>query len=96
MLTARRLTAPALLTVTLALAYLATATAASAMPAPPPDGGYVGQPPLPPTTVVTHTGSPMWTYVVVALAAAVLTLALAWLVARLRHARAGAVSTQAA
>jgi len=86
MLTTRRLTAPALLTLTLALAYLATAATASARQAPPADGGYVGQPTTHPTTVVTHTGSPMWTYLVVALAAAVLTLALAWTVTRLRHA----------
>jgi hypothetical protein len=38
MLTASRLTAPALLTRTLAQAYLATATTAGARPIPAPDG----------------------------------------------------------
>jgi hypothetical protein len=86
--TARRLTAPALVAVCLALAYCATATTAGAMPAPPPDGGYVGPTPPPASVVVNHTGSPVWTYVVVALAAAILTLALAWTVTQLRRAHA--------
>jgi hypothetical protein len=99
MLTARRFAAPALLVLTLALTYLATAATARAMPAPPPET-YANQPPAsgglsgenggpgapPVTTVVNHTGSAVWTYVVVAIAAAVLTLALAWTLARLRHA----------
>jgi hypothetical protein len=95
MLTARRLTAPALLTLTLTLAYLATATKAGAMPAPPPES-YSNQSPPPVTTVVNHTGSPVWTYVVVALAAAVLTLAIAWTIARLRHSHTGAAHPSAA
>jgi hypothetical protein len=93
MLTARRLTAPALLALSLVLAYLAGSAAAGARPAPPADGGYVGPTlPSPPTVVVTHTGSPVWTYVVVALAAAVLTLALAWAVTRFRHPQAHAAT----
>ena len=88
MLTARRLTAPALLTLILAVAYLATATKSGAMPAPPPET-YANQSPPPVTTVVNHTGSAMWTYAVVAIVAAVVTLALAWTFARLRHSRIG-------
>jgi len=53
--------------------------------AAPPSDSYSNQSPPPVTTVVNHTGSPVWTYIVVALAAAVLTLALAWTIARLRH-----------
>jgi hypothetical protein len=90
----RRVTATALTTVTLAVAYLtylATAGSAGAMPKPPPET-YVNQPTLPPvttTTVVSHPGSPVWTYVVVALAAAALTLAVIWMAAR-RHMHAAA------
>jgi hypothetical protein len=93
--TARRLTAPALLILTAALAYLATAAEAGAMPAPPPES-YSNQSPPPVTTVVNHTGSPVWTYVVVAIAAAVLTLALAWTIARLRHSHVRTASPSAA
>ena len=95
MLTARRLTAYALLTLTLTLAFLVTAIKAGAMPAPPPET-YSNQSPPPVTTVVNHSGAPMWTYGVVALAAAVLTLALTWTVARLRHSRIGAAPASAA
>jgi hypothetical protein len=93
--TARRLTAPALVILTLALAYLATATTAGARPAPPADGGGYVPPPTPPV-IVNHTGSAVWTYLVVALAAAVLTLALAWMVERLRHAHSHAAHASAA
>jgi hypothetical protein len=98
MLTARRLSTPALLALTLALTYLATATTAGAMPPPPPDDGTYANPgpSQPVTTVVNHIGSPVWTYLVVALAAAVLTLALAWTVSRMRHAHAHAASASAA
>jgi hypothetical protein len=95
MLTARRLTAPALLTFIFALACLAIATNAGAMPAPPPET-YANQSPPPVTPVVNHTGSPVWTYIVVALAAAVLTLALAWTITRLRHSHTGAAPASAA
>ena len=92
----RRVTATALTTVTVALAYLtylATASAAGAMPKPPPET-YANQPTLPPvtTTVVSHPGSPVWTYVVVALAAAVLTLTVIWMIAR-HHVHAAHIST---
>ena len=74
-------------------AFAGSVTAAFASQAPPADGGgYVAQ--APPTVVVTHNGSPVWTYLVVAVAAAVLTLALAWAVTRFRHAHA--ISAQAA
>lgn len=89
MLTARRLSALAVLSLSLALAcstYLAAANTAAAMPTPPPDEAtYANQSPPPVTTVVNHSGSPVWTYVVVAVAAVVLTLATIWAVSRLRH-----------
>jgi hypothetical protein len=65
------------------------------MPYPPPEP-YSNQSPPPVTTVVNHTGSPVWTYVVVALAAAVLALAVAWTVARLRQTHAGTAPASAA
>jgi hypothetical protein len=90
MLTARRLTAPVLLTLTVALAYLATAGPAAAQHLPPDVGGTAPPPP------VSDSGAPLWTYVVVAVAAALLTLVLAWAVTRLRQAHAGAASPSAA
>jgi ABC-type branched-subunit amino acid transport system permease subunit len=93
----RRLTATVLTSLTLALTYLVPATTAHAMPAPADGGGgYVDQTPPPTTTVVTHPGSPLWTYAVVALAAAVLTLAVAWLVSRRRHPNHHTVPAEAA
>lgn len=99
MLAARRLTAPAVLPFSLALAYsayLAAATSAAAMPTPPPEEAtYANQSPPAVTTVVNHTGSPVWTYVVVALAAAVLTLAATWVVTHLLHPHARTASASA-
>jgi hypothetical protein len=99
MLSTRRLTAPALLMLTLALASLAnlaTASSASAMPKPPPDDAtYANQAPGPATTVVNHTGSPVWTYVVVGLAAALLALTLAWVATWVRNAHHGSASPSA-
>jgi hypothetical protein len=92
MFTARRLTTTALLALTLALTYLAfLATTAGAMPTPPPLEDTPLPSPPPATTVVNHTGSPVWTYLVVALGAAVLTLALAWAVTRFRHTHVASV-----
>lgn len=94
--TARRHSTTALLAPTLGLTYLATAATAGAMPPPPllPDTPNPNQSPPPVTTVITHTGSPVWTYLVVALAAAALSLAAAWAVTRFRDAHAGAASVQ--
>lgn len=101
MLSGSRITTPAVLTLSLALGYstylaMAAATTAEAMPTPPPEEAtYANQSPPAVTTVVNHTGSPVWTYVVVALAAAVLTLATTWAVTRLLHPRAHTASVSA-
>jgi hypothetical protein len=100
MLTARRLASSALAALVLALAcavYVATATTAGAMPTPPPleDTPNPGLTAPPVTTVVNRTGSAVWTYLVVALAAVVVTLAGAWMVTRLRHAHAHGGSAHA-
>jgi hypothetical protein len=44
---------------------------------------------------MNHTGSQVWTYLVVALAAAGLSLALAWAVSRLPHSHTSVVHAQA-
>jgi len=68
----------------------ALSPAAMAHPAPPPDdgaGAATGGPPVPasdPTVVVTHHGSPVWTFVVVAIVAIAVTLAGQALLARTR------------
>jgi hypothetical protein len=72
-----------------ALAALATlalgVTPAFAMPAPPPDGGGV-LPPAEPITVQHVTdGSPIWLFVVVALATAIVSATAAILAMRLRQ-----------
>lgn len=57
---------------------------AGAHPAPPPAdgaGAATGTPPDP-TVVVTHPGSPLWTFVVVAIVAIALTLAVEVLLTR--------------
>ncbi|HEY3089790.1 MAG TPA: hypothetical protein VGJ59_17205 [Jatrophihabitantaceae bacterium] len=99
MVPARWFTASAVVSLSLALAcstYLATATTAGAMPTPQPDdASYANQSPPAVTTVVNHTGSPVWTYIVVGLAAAVFTLAATWMVTRLRHPRAHTASASA-
>lgn len=81
-ITTRRLTAPALLLCALLLASIASAAAAVAMPAPEPRVGaeYPSQPPAQSATVIMHSGSPLWTYIVVGLAAVLVTLAVAWAV----------------
>jgi hypothetical protein len=96
----RRLIATALTMISLAIAYLTIAGTAGAMPEPPPERGTVvnQSPPATTTTVVNHTGSAIWTYIVVAIATALITLALAWTVAQLRraHSRAGSAHAQTA
>jgi hypothetical protein len=65
---------------------LAFSPVATAHPAPPPAdgaGAATGRPPDP-TVVVTHHGSPLWTFVVVALVAIAVTLAAQVLLARTR------------
>ena len=73
-----------------AATLFALSPAALAHPAPPPDdqaGAATGSLPVPtsdPTVVVTHHGSPVWTFVVVALVAIAVTLAAQTLLARTR------------
>jgi len=62
---------------------------AGAHPAPPPAdgaGAATGSPPDP-TVVVTHHGSPLWTFAVVAIVAIALTLAVLALLTRVAPSR---------
>ena len=78
---------------------LAFSPVATAHPAPPPAdgaGAATGVPPAPqpdPTVVVTHPGSPLWTFVVVAIVAIALTVGVQLLLAR--FATAGSRQTTA-
>ena len=90
MYTIRRTTTATLALLSLAIAYLAAAAAASAIPILPPGGiqGAVPVQPNPaPTSVVVTTGSPWWTFVLVAAAGAAFAVGAALLIARLRHAK---------
>ncbi|HEY7047905.1 MAG TPA: hypothetical protein VH373_11840 [Jatrophihabitantaceae bacterium] len=87
-----RITATAVTTLALGLsylAYLAPAGPAGAMPEPPPET-YANQAPPPGTVVVNHTSTPVWPYIVAAVVAAALTLAVVWAITRLRHGHAHA------
>ena len=76
----RRITVPALSTALAVLVYLVGATSASAQTYLP--GGDDG----PGATTVVHTsGSPIWQFATVALAAAVITVGLFLAASRLRH-----------
>ena len=81
----RRLTAAVLTATTLVASYLATSVTAEARPIPLPQ--RFGRPTSPPAqlTVVTHTSSPWWVFVIVAVAASALTLAASMAAARFRH-----------
>jgi hypothetical protein len=82
MLTTGRLSTTLATGLLLLVGYLTAAVSAAGMPAPPDNSAYT-----PSQTVVVHHGSPAWTFVVVALAAAALTLAVTLLVSKLRRAR---------
>jgi hypothetical protein len=82
---APRLTAAALAALVVGPQYLATAGTAGASPIPIPErytGAASDQAPI---VVVTHSGSPWWMFAIVAVAAAVATLAATLTVVRLRH-----------
>jgi hypothetical protein len=64
-------------------ALLITTSAASAQPAPDIPGPGVTTPS--PTVTVVHSGSPWWTFVLVAVAAIAATLLVIWLVSQIRH-----------
>jgi hypothetical protein len=80
-----RTTAIAIASVASLGALLIAAAAATAQPAPDPPYPGPASPTSPPTVVIVHNGSPCWTFVLVAIAAAAATLLVAWLVSRIRH-----------
>lgn len=93
MYTIRRITTATLALLCLLAACLSAAATASAVPIEPGAGvqGAVPVPPQPtPTSTVITTGSPWWTFVLVAVAGAAFAAGIGFLVARLRHARHGA------
>ncbi len=95
MSTIRRTTTATLALLSLAVAYLAAAATASAIPILPP-GGIQGtipvQPNPAPTSVVITTGSPWWTFVLVAAAGAAFAVVTGLLIGRLRHAKPAPVA----
>lgn len=68
-----------------AAGYLVSAGTAGANPIPIPDRYTGAAPDQVPIVVVTHSGSPWWMFAIVAVAAAVVTLAATLTVARLRY-----------
>src|SRR6266496_2871566 len=95
MYTIRRTTTATLALLSLAVAYLAAAATASAIPILPP-GGIQGnvqvQPTVTPTSTVITTGSPWWTFVLVAAAGAAFAVVTGLLIGRLRHAKPAPVT----
>ena len=90
MTTIRRITASTVAALTVVAAYLLTASAASASRQPlGPDNPFSGQPQTGSggTTTIVTTGSPWWTFVLVAAAGAAFALCLAAVLGRLRQAR---------
>ena len=86
----RRLITTVLATVGTVAGLLVTAALAAATPAPVNDGNAftasVPQgPATTPTTTIVNSGSPWWTFVLVATAAVAVTLLVSLLVSRLRH-----------
>ena len=86
----RRITATVLATVGTVLGLLAAASVAAASPVSPNDGnGFptsVPQPPTgTPTNPVVDSGSPWWTFVLVAAAAVAVTLLVGLVVSRIRQ-----------
>jgi hypothetical protein len=85
----RRITASVIATVGTVVGLLAAAAAAAASPAPPNDGNaFPSVPQAPattPTTTIVNSGSPWWTFVLVAAAAIAVTLLVSLVVSRLRR-----------
>ena len=85
----RRIATTVLATVGTVLGLLAAASVASASPVSPNDGyGFptsVTQPPTGTTNTVVNSGSPWWTFVLVAAAAVAVTLLVALVVNRIRQ-----------
>jgi hypothetical protein len=95
MYTIRRTTTATLALLSLAAAYLAAAATASAIPHPLPAGGQGTIPVQPnpaPTSVVVTTGSPWWTFVLVAAAGVAFAVITSLLISRLRHAKPAPVA----
>lgn len=85
----RRITATVLATVGTVLGLLAAASVAAASPISPDGNGFptsVPQPPTgTPTSPVVDSGSPWWTFVLVAAAAVAVTLLVGLVVSRIRQ-----------
>jgi ABC-type branched-subunit amino acid transport system permease subunit len=86
----RRITATVLATVGTVLGLLAAASVAAASPVSPNDGnGFLTSVPQPPTGTPTNpvvdSGSPWWTFVLVAAAAVAVTLLVGLVVSRIRQ-----------
>ena len=84
----RRITATVLATVGTVLGLLAAASVAAASPVSPNDGnGFPTSVPQPgtPTNSVVDSGSPWWTFVLVAAAAVAVTLLVGLVVSRIRQ-----------
>jgi hypothetical protein len=90
----RRIIAAALAAVATVVGLLAAATASVAAPAPPNDGnGFPAAPQSPadaPVTTIVNSGSPWWTFVLVAAAAIAVTLLVSLLISRIRRHTASA------
>ena len=85
----RRTTATVLATIGTVLGLLAAASVAAASPVSPNDGdGFpttVPEVPMGTTNTVVNSGSPWWTFVLVAAAAVAVTLLVALVVSRIRQ-----------
>ena len=82
----RRITATVLAMVGTVLGLLAAASVAAASPVSPNDGdGFPASVPQAPTNTVVNSGSPWWTFVLVAAAAVAVTLLVALVVSRIRQ-----------
>ena len=88
MTTPRRIVVPTVVTVACLLGYLVSLSTAVARPAPPADDGTTAPTtPPPPVQTIVHTGSPMWTFILVSGLAVVLTLIVMFGIAWLRRRR---------
>lgn len=92
----RRAATAILAPVGLLAAYLTAAASASAVPIEP-GGGVQGSLPVPasatPTTTVITTGSPWWTFVLVAVAGAAFAVIASLLITWLRHTKTARIAT---
>ena len=90
MIVIRRIIATVFVTIASVLGLLATAAIAVASPVDPNDGNAFPtsvpqSPTVPPNTTIVNSGSPWWTFVLVAAAAVAVTLLVSLLISRLRR-----------